>query len=110
MNFENFGAAREEIFAQLEAMRRGEITPEELESAKLSCSSALRSVEDDPLSLESYWLSMNVSGAEISPGELAAACELVTAEDAADIARSCECDAEYYLCGKEDAADEPEQS
>lgn len=110
VNFENFGAAREEIFAQLEAMRRGEITPAELESARLSCSSALRSVEDDPLSLESYWLSMNVSGAEINPGELAAACELVTAEDAAAIARSCECDAEYYLCGKEDAADEPEQS
>jgi hypothetical protein len=33
----------------------------------------------------------------------------VTAEDAAGIARSCECDAEYYLCGKEDAADEPEE-
>lgn len=27
VNFENFGAAREEILAQLEAMRRGEITP-----------------------------------------------------------------------------------
>ena len=109
VNFENFGAAREEILAQLEAMRRGEITPDELESARLSCATALRSVEDDPFALESYWLSMNVSGAEVSPGELAAACELVTAEDAAGIARSCECDAEYYLCGKEDAADEPEE-
>ena len=109
VNFENFGAAREEILAQLEAMRRGEITPDELESARLSCASALRSVEDDPFALEGYWLSMNVSGAEVSPGELAAACELVTAEDAAGIARSCECDAEYYLCGKEDAADEPEE-
>ena len=46
---------------------------------------------------------------DASPGELAAACELVTAEDAAGLARSCECDAEYYLCGKEDAADEPEE-
>ncbi|MGI6025959.1 MAG: EF-P 5-aminopentanol modification-associated protein YfmF [Candidatus Scatomorpha sp.] len=110
VNFENFGAAREEIFAQLEAMRRGEITPAELESARLSCASALRSVEDEPFALESYWLSMNVSGAEVGPGELAAACELVTAEDAAEIARSCECDAEYYLCGKEDAADEPEEN
>ena len=67
-------------------------------------------MEDDPFAIESYWLSMNVSGAEVSPGELAAACELVTAEDAAGIARSCECDAEYYLCGKEDAADEPEEN
>ena len=40
VNFENFGAAREEILAQLEAMRRGEITPDELESARLSCASA----------------------------------------------------------------------
>ena len=105
----SYGTPAAPILAQLEAMRRGEITPDELESARLSCASALRSVEDDPFALEGYWLSMNVSGAEVSPGELAAACELVTAEDAAGIARSCECDAEYYLCGKEDAADEPEE-
>lgn len=110
VNFENFGAAREEILAQLEAMRRGEITVEELESAQRSCSSALRSVEDDPYALESYWLSMNISGAEIAPAELAAACELVTTQDAAEIARSCECDAEYYLCGREDDEDEPHEN
>ena len=33
VNFENFGAAREEILAQLEAMRRGEITPDEIKAS-----------------------------------------------------------------------------
>ncbi|MFR5782081.1 MAG: M16 family metallopeptidase, partial [Oscillospiraceae bacterium] len=109
VNFENFGAAREEILAQLEAMRRGEISPAELDGARRSCAGALRAVEDDPFALEGYWLAMNLSGAEIAPGELAAACELVTAEDVAEIARSCELDAEYYLCGREDGADEPRE-
>lgn len=102
VNFENFGRAREEILAQLEAVKRGEITDEELETAKRSVSSALRAVEDDPGMLEGYWLPMNVSGAELSPSELAASCELVTREEAAAIAKSCEFDAELYLCGKED--------
>ena len=53
---------------------------------------------------------MNISGAEIAPAELAAACELVTTQDAAEIARSCECDAEYYLCGREDDEDEPHEN
>ena len=95
-----------EILAQLEAVKRGEITDEELDAAKRSVSSALRAVEDDPAMLEGYWLPMNVSGAQLSPAELAASCELVTREEAAAIAKSCEFDAELYLCGKEDG-DEP---
>ena len=62
-------------------------------------------MEDDPLALESYWLPANVSGSELSPAELAASCELVTAEELAEIARSCELDAEFYLCGREGGED-----
>lgn len=105
VSFENLGPARDEMLAQLEAMRRGEISAEELEGARRSCSAALRAVEDDPFALEAYWLAMNLAGAEIQPSELAAACELVTAGEAADIARSCELDAEFYLCGREAGAD-----
>ena len=109
VSFENFRMARDEIFRQLELMKQGDITNEELLAAKRSVSSALRAVEDDPGVLEAYWLSMNVSGGEISPSELAAACELVTKDEVAAIARSCECDAELYLCGKEDGDDEPDE-
>ena len=35
--------------------------------------------------------------------------KIQTAEDVAEIARSCELDAEYYLCGREDGADEPRE-
>lgn len=109
VSFENFRMARDEIFRQLELMKQGDITDEELLAAKRSVSSALRAVEDDPGVLEAYWLPMNVSGGEISPSELAAACELVTKDEVAAIARSCECDAELYLCGKEDGDDEPDE-
>ena len=81
------------------------LTPEELESSRLGCSALLRVVEDDPLALEGYWLPANVSGSELSPAELAASCELVTAEELAEIARSCELDAEFYLCGREGGED-----
>lgn len=109
VNFENFEKARDEILRQLELIKSGEISDEELETAKNSVSSAYRAAEDDPAMLEGYWLPMNVSGDEMSPSELAAACELVTKDELAAIARSCELDAEYYLCGKEDGEDEPDE-
>lgn len=95
----NFDRARDEIFAQIEAMRKGEISAEELESAKLGISGDLRSVPDDPAALEWYWLNRSIDGEYLTPGELASMCESVTRDDVVRVAESVACDAVYYLKG-----------
>ena len=47
---------------------------------------------------------MNIIGAEISPEELAAACEGVTAGEIAEIAAGTDCDAIYFLSGEDEEA------
>ena len=70
------------------------------------CSQALRLVPDDPVELMAYYMKMNITGADISPEELAALCEEVTAEEVAEIARGAQLDAVYFLSGEAEEAEE----
>ena len=99
IDFDKYEPARDEILAQLESMRRGEITPEELEGAKKDVASTLRAVTDDPFSLENFYLRQTVQGLDASPMDLAALVETVTADQVAEIARGVELDAVYFLKG-----------
>ena len=63
-------------------------------------------MSDDPYSLEGHYLSFNIAGSDASPEELAAACEDVSVDEVAEIARNAECDAIYYLRAGEDGEDE----
>ena len=89
--------AKEEILAQLAAIARGEITEEELSSAKADVRSALRAALDSQGDLEGFTLSSVVSGAEYTPEELGELVEEVTADQLAAIARGCKCDMIYVL-------------
>ena len=53
-----------------------------------------------------YYMKMNITGADISPEELAALCEEVTAEEVAAIARGAQLDAVYFLSGEDEEAEE----
>ena len=86
------------------------ITAEELDAARAYCAQALRLVPDDPVELMMYYMRMNVTGAEISPEELAAACEGVTAEEVAFIARGCEFDTIYFLSGEDVEGEEADEA
>ena len=101
IDFDKYEPARDEILAQLESMRRGEITPEELEGAKKDVASTLRAVTDDPFSLENFYLRQTVQGLDASPMDLAALVETVTADQVAQIARGVELDAVYFLKGED---------
>lgn len=96
----NYDAAVEGIMDELGKIGRGEISPDELAAAQRYCAQALRLVPDDPVELMMHYLKMNIIGADISPEELAAACEGVTAGEVAGIARGTECDAIYFLSGE----------
>ncbi len=105
IEFAKLDEAREEIFRQLEAIRQGEITEEELTAARAGVASALRALADSQGELEGFYLSQTLDGLDYGPEELAALAEEVTREDVAAIARSVDCDLIYFLKdgGEEDA-------
>lgn len=99
IEFDKYDAALSEIFAQLEAVKQGDVTDSELTAARKSVSTDLRMVLDSPASLESFWLSQNLLGLDYGPEELASLCEEVTLEEVTAVARSVVCDAVYFLRG-----------
>ncbi len=109
IEFSKFDAARAEIFAQLEAMRAGEITDEELTAARSGVASDLRSLTDSQGELEGYYLSQALDGAGCSPTELAELVENVTRGQVVEIARSVECDLIYFLKGGGEKEEEDEE-
>ena len=108
IEFDKLDAARDEILAQLDSVRRGEITDDELRSAKKSVASDLRAVQDSIGELEGFYLSQALDGLDYGPAELAALAEDVTKEDVQAIAESIECDLIYFLkgSGEEDGSED----
>lgn len=100
LSFDKKEAVQSEIFAQLEALRRGEIGGEELQSVRSAAAAALRQLEGSPRALEDFSLPQIVSGMDLSPAELAELCEDVSPGDLADVAASLDCDLIYFLTGK----------
>lgn len=102
IDFDKKEAAQAEIFQQLEAMRRGEISEAELQAAKAGAAADLRMTEDSQGELEGFWLSQIVRGLDYGPAELAELCGEVTREEVAAVARSVDCDLIYFLTESED--------
>ena len=94
-----YGRAREEILGQLEACRRGEITREELEGAKMAILSSLRAVPDSPGALEGFYGTAAVSGMNWDIPEYMDRIRAVTAEDVASVARRLQLHTEFLLRG-----------
>ena len=99
IEFDKYDEAYREILAQLDAVRRGDVTPEELEAARKFIASDLRSDMDSPAALENFFLAQTIEGYTYGPMELAALVELVTPEQVTRIAEGVECDAVYFLRG-----------
>ena len=90
---------RSQILSQLEACARGDITAEELNAARESMLSGLRTVHDSPGSIESYYSTAALSGLSMTPEEYMAAIEAVTAEQAAQAAATVRLHSSFFLKG-----------
>ena len=101
IEFEKYEQARDEIFAQLEACRRGEITGEELEGARRIVMTALYTTLDSQSRLADFWLGQAVAGVEEGPEQLARWIEDVTVAQVAQAACKLRLDTIYFLNGKE---------
>ena len=102
--FENFEKARDEIFAQLDAVKKGEISDEEMTWARRAVASDLRAAMDSQGDLEGFWLSQALDGLDYGPRELAELVGEVTKEDVMAVANSLECDLIYFLRGEDEEA------
>lgn len=99
VDFDKAGAAKAEILVQLDAVKNGEITDDELDAAKRSVASDLRACLDSQGELEGFYLANTLDGLEFSPDELAELVNEVEREDVIAIASSVVLDAEYFLQG-----------
>jgi len=101
IEFDKFQTARDEILAQLEAIRRGEIEEWELEGARRTLVGSCLSTLDDQGRQEEFWLGQAAAGLSEAPEELCARLETVTKDQVSAAARRLELDTVYFLKGKE---------
>ena len=91
---------RQEVLAQLEDCCKGNITEEELISAKEALISSLRGVHDTPGAIEGYYSSGVLSGLNITPAEYIQKIEAVTLAQVAQAASSLQLHTVYFLRGE----------
>lgn len=102
IEFDKYQTAKDEILAQLDAVRQGQIEDWELEGSRRTLIGACMSTLDDQGRQEDYWLGQAAAGLEEPPEAFAARLEAVTREQVAASAQKLQLDTVYFLKGKED--------
>jgi predicted Zn-dependent peptidase len=97
----NYEKAKNEILFQLEEIKKGNITEEEITSAKKRLRNAFLSISDSADSLHSHYSAAEVFGSSDSPLDLIEKTERVTREQIIEAAKKVQLDTEYFLCGTE---------
>ena len=105
VEFSKFDDALREILAQLDAIRRGELSDWELVSAKRAVITSVKSTMDKPSGLEELYFDQAIASIKYTPDELAALCDGVTAKELSDIASGVELDTIYCLTGNQNQAE-----
>lgn len=100
---ENREKAQKEIFAQLEAIKNGEISERELENAKKSVINSYNSLFDSPSSLDGWYTGRLMAKINSSPEEAIELAKRVTKEDVINAAQKITADTVYFMkAGKAD--------
>jgi predicted Zn-dependent peptidase len=106
VEFDKFEVAKNEILAQLDSIRRGDISDFELLSAKRAVITSIKSTMDKPTGLEELFFDLSLTSVKCSPDELAALSDAVTAREVSEIAAGIQVDTFYYLSGIENTAEQ----
>ncbi len=101
VEFANQKKAEDEILAQLEACRRGEFEPWEVEGARRNTVSSLLTILDSQGRQEDWWLGQAAAGLTEGPQELAERVESVALDQAVAAAKALSLDTVYFLKGVE---------
>jgi predicted Zn-dependent peptidase len=99
---ESVEMAKEEILKQLEALRQGEFTDDELEAARRSLIQRHASANDNPEALESFYIGQTLYDTYATPDEKRSRVLAVTREDVCRAARLAHFDTTYLLAPNEE--------
>jgi predicted Zn-dependent peptidase len=105
VEFDKYETARDEILAQLSACAEGDISEDELSSARSYLVNSVCAMEDSIASLDTYYLAHSIDGLTYSPSEYALLIGEITREDVVKVARSVKLDSVYFLRGEEKEAE-----
>lgn len=97
---ENKQKAIEEILSQLDAVKKGDFTEEEITAAKLSLSDEYRSIDDSLYGIESYYLGQLLSNTKYTPDEMANKIKDIKKEEIIDAFKNVKLDTIYCLEGE----------
>jgi predicted Zn-dependent peptidase len=104
IEFANEKKAVDEILFQLDEIKNGNISEDELRDARLALLDAIGRVGDSTGNLLNWYFSGVMNGKLISPEEKKEKIESVTVADIAKKAKNIKLDTYYFLCGKEEEA------
>lgn len=90
---------RKEVLRLLEACQQGDFTQEELEAAKQSLLSQLKSTHDSPGAIEGYYATAALSGLAMTPEAYMQAVTQITAADVQAAAQTVQLHTVYFLRG-----------
>lgn len=97
---DKMAVAEQEILRQLDHVKTGKITEEELLCAKKTFRDVSKAITDSAAAMERWVLDKAVSGEDRLPGEVCAVVEALTVEDVARVASSIHLDTVFRLVGK----------
>ena len=104
--FNQLEQVKQEVLAQLDQVRSGAFTSEELQAAKNTLVRMYRGALDVPSQLEDFWLGQNLAGLRFGPDELAALISEVDAQQVTEAAAGIQLDTVYCLMGPERGEEE----
>ena len=99
IDFDKEQQTRDEIGRQLDAIRNGDVTDEELNAAKEALLSSLRGTHDSPGAIEGYYATSALSGMNLTVDAYMDAVRTVTKEDVSRMARQLKLHTTYFLKG-----------
>ena len=95
----NREVAEREILAQVDAIREGRFSDEDLDAARKSLGGAYRRLEDRPASLEAFWFGRSLADVRDTPEVCRRRFLAVTREEVVEAARRLSLDTVYFLRG-----------
>lgn len=101
IEFKNFEMAYNEILAQLENVKNGEISELEYKSSINAILNSLESYKDDQNSMQLFYLGQKLCGTNDDIESLKEKISKVTIADVANVFKSVKLDTVYFLAGKE---------
>ena len=97
IEIKNYEKTLEIIRKQLEDMKKGDLTDEDLENSKKGIISGIKGMEDEQDTEITYYFGQELSGDEISSEQYINAIKQVSKKDVIDIANSVNINTIYFL-------------